>query len=116
MPDVTIDTFKTLFFPKSHEGNAAAESWWTRIHERSRETCQEEVSEWLSNGFKDRGKGLLGQVMQGRSFTTQPETSQVLEPSYDRLKDLDIPVLIANGKVNVHFKLGTANVLTNRRR
>ncbi|KAM6540437.1 hypothetical protein FALCPG4_002153 [Fusarium falciforme] len=94
---VTIDTFKTLFFPKNHEGDAAAESWWSRIHERSTSTCGEEVSQWLSHGFKDQGKGLLGQVMQGRSFTTQPEIGQSSEGSYDRLHALKIPVLVANG-------------------
>ncbi|KAH7144159.1 Alpha/Beta hydrolase protein [Dactylonectria estremocensis] len=95
--DATIDTFKTLFFPKNREGDAAAESWWSRIHERSRETCGEEVSQWLSHGFKDQGKGLLRQGMQGQSFTTQPETGQSLEGSYDRLQDLKTPVLVANG-------------------
>ncbi|KAM0540861.1 hypothetical protein ACHAPJ_013473 [Fusarium lateritium] len=95
--DVSIETFKTLFFHKNREGNAAAEAWWARIHERSTSTSGEEVSQWLSYGFKDQGKGLLGQVKQGQDFTEKAETSQGPEGAYDRLSDLKMPVLVANG-------------------
>ncbi|KAJ3541553.1 hypothetical protein NM208_g4547 [Fusarium decemcellulare] len=98
--DVTIDTFKVLFFPKNREGDAAAEAWWARIHERRMSTSGEEASEWLSQGFKDQGKGVLGQATQGRNFTTKGDTSQGAEGAYDRLPDLKIPVLVANGSVS----------------
>lgn len=98
--NVTIDTFKTLFFPKTRVGNIAAESWWARIHERNVATSGEQASEWLSSGFKDQGKGLLAQVDQGRNFTQQ-ETSQGLEGAYHRLESLNIPVLVANGHVSL---------------
>lgn len=97
--EATIDTFKTLFFPNNREGDTAAEAWWARVHERSASTSGEEVSTWLSQGFQDQGKGLLAQVTQGRKFTGQAETSQGADGAYDRLKDLRIPVLVANGSV-----------------
>lgn len=98
--DVDIDVFKTLFFPKNAEGDAAAEAWWTRIHERSAETSGEEASLWLSSGYKDDGKGLMGQVTQGHDFTESPEKSKGEDGAYDRLPDLKIPVLVANGSVS----------------
>nr|RBR01095.1 hypothetical protein FVER53263_10588 [Fusarium verticillioides] len=95
--DVDINVFKTLFFPKNPKGHAAAEAWWSRIHERSAETSGEEASLWLSSGYKDGGKGLMGQVTQGHDFTESPDKSKGEDGAYERLSDLKIPVLIANG-------------------
>ncbi|EMT68746.1 Alpha/Beta hydrolase protein [Fusarium oxysporum II5] len=95
--DVDINVFKTLFFPKNAEGDAAAEAWWSRIHERSAATSGEEASLWLSSGYKDGGKGLMGQVTQGHDFTESPEKSKGEDGAYERLSDLKIPVLVANG-------------------
>ncbi|KAG4262772.1 hypothetical protein FPRO03_10135 [Fusarium proliferatum] len=95
--DVDINVFKTLFFPKNAAGDAAAEAWWSRIHERSAATSGEEASLWLSSGYKDGGKGLMGQVTQGHDFTESPEKSKGEDGAYDRLPDLKIPVLVANG-------------------
>ncbi|CCT75912.1 uncharacterized protein FFB20_00756 [Fusarium fujikuroi] len=95
--DVDINVFKTLFFPKNAAGDAAAEAWWSRIHERSAATSGEEASLWLSSGYKDGGKGLVGQVTQGHDFTESPEKSKGEDGAYDRLPDLKIPVLVANG-------------------
>ncbi|RBA18328.1 hypothetical protein FPRO05_10623 [Fusarium proliferatum] len=95
--DVDINVFKTLFFPKNAAGDAAAEAWWSRIHERSAATSGEEASLWLSSGYKDGGKGLMGQVTQGHNFTETPEKSKGEDGAYDRLPDLKIPVLVANG-------------------
>ncbi|KAK0385454.1 hypothetical protein NLU13_7930 [Sarocladium strictum] len=111
---VTLDVFKTLFFPNNREGDAAAEDWWARIHERSPSSISnttadepEEVSEWLSQDFTDQGKGLLAQVSQGRQFTGQASTSLGIDGAYDRLKDLQIPVLVANGSND--YMIPTAN-------
>ncbi|KAF5563895.1 nadph2 dehydrogenase [Fusarium phyllophilum] len=95
--DVDINVFRTLFFPKNAEGDAAAEAWWARIHERSVATSGEEASLWLSSGYKDGGKGLMGQVAQGHDFTESSETSKGEDGAYDRLSDLKIPILVANG-------------------
>jgi pimeloyl-ACP methyl ester carboxylesterase len=98
--DVDINVFKTLFFPKNAEGDAAAEAWWSRIHERNASTSGEEASLWLSSGYRDGGKGLMGQVTQGHDFTESREKSKGEDGAYDRLLDLKIPVLIANGSVS----------------
>ncbi|KAF4442072.1 nadph2 dehydrogenase [Fusarium acutatum] len=95
--DVDINVFKTLFFPKNAEGDAAAKAWWSRIHERSAATSGEEASLWLSSGYKDGGKGLMGQVTQGHDFTESPEKSKGEDGAHDRLSGLKIPVLVANG-------------------
>jgi hypothetical protein len=99
--DVTIDVFKTLFFQKNPEGDAAAEAWFRRIHERKESTCGEEVSEWLSSGYKDQGKGIKGQATQGHNFTMSADTSRGEEGAYDRLPEIKIPVLVANGNVSI---------------
>ncbi|KAF5642403.1 nadph2 dehydrogenase [Fusarium tjaetaba] len=95
--DVDINVFKTLFFPKNAEGDAAAEAWWSRIHKRSAETSGEKASLWLSSRYKDGGKGLIGQVTQGHDFTESAEKSKGEDGAYERLSNLKIPVLIANG-------------------
>ncbi|KAJ4128020.1 hypothetical protein NW768_008304 [Fusarium equiseti] len=105
--DVNIDVFKTLFFHKNPEGDAAAEAWFRRIHERKESTCGEEVSEWLSNGYKDQGKGIKGQATQGHSFTMSADTSRGEEGAYDRLSEIKIPVLVANG--NNDYMIPTSN-------
>lgn len=98
--DVNIDVFKILFFHKNPEGDAAAEAWWGRIHERKGSTCGEEVSEWLSSGYKDQGNGIKGQATQGHTFTLSAETSRGKGGAYDRLSEIKIPVLVANGNVS----------------
>ncbi|RFN49903.1 hypothetical protein FIE12Z_5802 [Fusarium flagelliforme] len=105
--DVNIDVFKTLFFHKNPEGDAAAEAWWGRIHERKESTCGEEVSEWLSSGYKDQGKGIKGQATQGHTFTMSADTSRGEEGAYDRLSEIKIPVLVANG--NNDYMIPTSN-------
>jgi pimeloyl-ACP methyl ester carboxylesterase len=101
----TVDTFKTLFFPKNREGDAAASSWWARIHERSEATSGEQATTWVSDNYADQGKGLKAQVMAGQAFTSSKETSDGLDGSYDRLKGLAIPILIANGHVSLSTTL-----------
>ncbi|CAG7563445.1 unnamed protein product [Fusarium equiseti] len=105
--DVNIDVFKTLFFHKNPEGDAAAEAWFRRIHERKESTCGEEVSEWLSSGYKDQGKGIKGQATQGHIFTMSADTSRGEEGAYDRLSEIKIPVLVANG--NNDYMIPTSN-------
>ncbi|KAJ4017682.1 hypothetical protein NW752_001591 [Fusarium irregulare] len=105
--DVNIDVFKILFFHKNPEGDAAAEAWWGRIHERKGSTCGEEVSEWLSSGYKDQGNGIKGQATQGHTFTMSAETSRGEGGAYDRLSEIKIPVLVANG--NNDYMIPTSN-------
>jgi pimeloyl-ACP methyl ester carboxylesterase len=97
--DADIETFQQLFFLKNKEGRAALEQWWVRIHERSATTSGEEPATWLSYGYADGGKGIQAQSKQVSAFK-DIATSQGLEGSYDRLGELNIPVLVANGKVS----------------
>ncbi len=97
--DITITAFQTLFFPKTKAGQFACEQWWARINERTSAASGEAITTWLSNGFLDQGKGLLGQVAQSNAFAN-PETSQGAEGTLGRLGELKIPVLVANGHVS----------------
>lgn len=98
-PDAELSNLKVLFFPHNAVGEKAAEEWWTRIHERNESTSGEVPTEWLSQGFKDGGAGMKAQVDALEKWSN-PETSRGLEGSYDRLEQIDIPVLIANGSVS----------------
>jgi pimeloyl-ACP methyl ester carboxylesterase len=98
VPEPNINTFKTLFFPQNSAGDAAAVSWWARLQERSTATCGEELSQWLSSGHKDKGKGMMAQVAQLQNFA-QAETTKGLEGAYERLHELKMPILVAQGYV-----------------
>ncbi|KAL7918623.1 Alpha/Beta hydrolase protein [Trichoderma austrokoningii] len=95
-PDAELSNMKVLFFPQNPVGDKAAEEWWARIQERNEATSGEVPSEWLSQGYKDGGAGLKAQVNALEKWS-DPETSRGLDGSYDRLEQIDIPVLIANG-------------------
>ena len=96
--DVGVDAFKVLFFPRDREGDAAAESWWDRIHERG--VAAAATATWLSDGYADGGVGLRGQSEQIGKWGSE-EGSQGLDGSYARLGGLGIPVLVVNGSVSV---------------
>lgn len=96
-PEITLETFQTLFFPKTRAGRIASEQWWARMNERGPGTSGEEVSSFLSTGYADGGKGLNAQVAQTVSFL-DPGTSTGRDGAYGRLGELVMPVLVANGK------------------
>lgn len=98
-PDPAVSNLKVLFFPHNSVGDKAAEEWWARIQERNESTSGEVPSEWLSEGYKDGGVGLKAQADALEKWFHQ-EKSRGLEGSYDRLEQIDIPVLIANGSVS----------------
>lgn len=98
-PNITLEIFQVLFFPNTREGKLASESWWQRIHERNVSTSGEEPSKWLSEGYADGGNGVKAQGQLIQAFKVV-ETSQGVEGSYDRLAQLDISVLVANGHVS----------------
>jgi pimeloyl-ACP methyl ester carboxylesterase len=97
--DVSVDTFKELFFAHNAKGEKAAEEWWARIQERNEKTSGESPSEWLSQGYKDGGAGIQNQGTAMQLFSS-PETSSGEDGSYSRLEGLNIPVLVANGSVS----------------
>lgn len=98
VPEITVETFQTLFFPKTREGTFASEQWWARINERGPATSGEERSDFLSTGYVDGGKGIKAQGSQ-LSTGANLETSKGLDGAYGRLEELKMPVLVANGKV-----------------
>jgi pimeloyl-ACP methyl ester carboxylesterase len=99
--DADLASMKVLFFPQNPVGEKAAEEWYARIQERNESTSGEVPSGWLSEGYKDGGAGLKAQADALEKWGN-PETSRGLEGSYDRLEQIDIPVLIANGSVSDH--------------
>lgn len=99
---IDLENFKELFFAHNSVGNRAAEQWWSRIAERNEATSGEVPSQWLSYDLNDGGFGMKN---QGSSLELwfKRETSQGLEGSYDRLNQIKIPVLIANGSVRYYL-------------
>ncbi|KAL6906612.1 Alpha/Beta hydrolase protein [Trichoderma evansii] len=106
VPDIELSHLKVLFFPHNAVGEKAAEQWWARIQERNESTSGEVPSEFLSTGYKDGGVGLKAQGEALEKWFNR-ETSSGLEGSYDRLEQIDIPVLIANGSDD--FMIPTLN-------
>ncbi|KAI0127889.1 Alpha/Beta hydrolase protein [Xylariales sp. AK1849] len=94
--ELPLKNFQVLFFHETREGVNASEAWWDRIHERTQASSGEELSEWLSLGYVDDGKGIQAQSEQLKLFQS-PESTQGLAGSYQRLGELDIPVLVSNG-------------------
>lgn len=107
--DVGLETFKVLFFPRTEEGEAAAEAWWGRIHEREAVMKGgEEVATWVSQGYEDGAEGLKAHGSQVGTWAGR-ETTQGREGSFERLGGLGVPVLVANGHVSF-FLMGRAGV------
>lgn len=98
--DVGLETFKVLFFPRTEEGEAAAEAWWVRIHEREvAMEGREEVATWVSQGYVDGAEGLKAHGSQVGKWAGK-ETTRGREGSFERLGGLGVPVLVANGHVS----------------
>lgn len=98
--DVGLETFKVLFFPRTEEGEAAAEAWWVRIHEREvAMEGREEVATWVSQGYVDGAEGLKAHGSQVGTWAGR-ETTRGREGSFERLGGLGVPVLVANGHVS----------------
>jgi pimeloyl-ACP methyl ester carboxylesterase len=98
-PEIALEHFQVLFFPKTIGGTKASESWWDRIHERNPATSGEEVADYLSKGHADGGKGVAAQMGQAIGFQNA-EVTQGLGGSIARLHELKMPVLIAQGHVS----------------
>lgn len=97
--DLTVDEFKALFFPRNEVGEEACEKWWSRLKERNEETSGEAPTNWASQGFEDGGIAMQAQGTAYAAFQ-DPEKSRGLDGSYDRLRELHVPVLVAQGSVS----------------
>ena len=105
--EVDIETFRTLFFPKNREGEIALQAWWERIHERKGGDDDDgvvAVATFVSQGYADGAEGLRSQGEMIAKWAT-PDASRGLDGSYDRLGELGIPVLVANGNVSISLSL-----------
>ncbi|TAQ91081.1 hypothetical protein B7494_g654 [Chlorociboria aeruginascens] len=93
-PTLTVDAFLWLFFGPSAASQAAGRAWWSRIHERTKETSGEDRVGYVSEGLTEDRAGVLALV---EAFTKADDRAFAAEGSYDRLGEIDVPVLIANG-------------------
>jgi pimeloyl-ACP methyl ester carboxylesterase len=96
---VAVSDVEVLFFSPSREGKCAAEGYWSRLHERDLASSGEERIQYLSHDLIDGGAG-MGKMLNALVEWATPDTSQELKGSYNRLADLKIPVLVANGHVS----------------
>lgn len=96
VPEPDYDsTFSKLFFYPSATSQSAGRAWWARVHERDEDTSGEPRSEVVSYKYLDGGAGVKAMVAAGQAFRDPARCS---EGSYDRLNEITIPVLVANGK------------------
>ncbi|KAH9221350.1 Alpha/Beta hydrolase protein [Leptodontidium sp. 2 PMI_412] len=96
--DLTLESIQYLFFKLTKTSEAAGRAWWDRIHERTRETSGEERVSYVSDGFTDGGAGMMDLIT---AMQAAGDPANAAEGSYDRLGDIKIPVLVANGYENV---------------
>jgi pimeloyl-ACP methyl ester carboxylesterase len=94
---LTVDEFKTLFFQHRPD---EADSWWKRLEERD---ADEEPSDWASQDLRDQGKAMQAQGQAYAAFQSS-DTSKGTAGSYDRLAELRMPVLVAQGSVSPSAK------------
>jgi hypothetical protein len=94
--------FEELFFPKNEVGQKAAEDWWARINERSEKSSGEKPSDWGSQGFADGGVAIKAQGEAYAKFLSE-EGSKGDDGSYDRLSEMKMPVLVAQGSVGARL-------------
>ncbi|KAK3112960.1 hypothetical protein LTR53_010223 [Teratosphaeriaceae sp. CCFEE 6253] len=102
VPDLKVEHFKSLFFPRTPAGEKAAEEWWARTAERNERTSGETPMDWASQGLKDDGKAMMAQGQAYGAFQ-KAESSRGEDGSYDRLGELDVPVLVAQGSDDYMF-------------
>lgn len=83
-----------LFFKENEKSQAAGKAWWKRIHERTIETSGEERLKYLSEGLQDDGAGMMALIT---AMVKGQDVANRAVGTYDRLGELDGPVLVANG-------------------
>lgn len=92
--EIPLSSFQYLFFKPTPTSIAASEAWWARQHERTLETSGEERVGYVSEGFADGAKGMMSLI---EAFKHAGDPANVELGTYARMKDIDIPVLVANG-------------------
>ncbi|KAH7313083.1 Alpha/Beta hydrolase protein [Rhexocercosporidium sp. MPI-PUGE-AT-0058] len=92
--DLTLEGFQYLFFNPTKTSEAAGRAWWDRIHERTAETSGENRVQYVSEGFTDGGASMMNLIT---AMQAAGDPANAAEGSYDRLGEIKIPVLVANG-------------------
>jgi pimeloyl-ACP methyl ester carboxylesterase len=92
VPD--LDNFQSLFFEPTETSQAAGRRWWDRIHERNKESSGEERKGYVSEGMMDGGAGMMASIA---ALTKAGDVANAAEGTYNRLADIKIPVLVAQG-------------------
>jgi pimeloyl-ACP methyl ester carboxylesterase len=90
----TVQSFLNLFFKPSETSQAAGHAWWARIHERTKETSGEDRVGYVSEGMTDGGAGITALV---EASAKAADIANAKDGSYDRLGEIKIPTLVANG-------------------
>ncbi|KAF2116695.1 Alpha/Beta hydrolase protein [Lophiotrema nucula] len=110
-PMLPFESFHTLFFSPDEVGRKACLKWWARLKERNEQTSGEKISPWVDEGYTswDDAKAIHAQASQLSTFDTA-DTSVGNEGSFDRLKEWEGPVLVANGSDD--FMVPTINSFT----
>lgn len=93
-PDVAVENMLVLFFKETKTSEAAGRAWWDRIHERTKETSGEDRVGYVSAGYADGGAGINALV---EAMTKAADVKYADEGSYNRLGDIKVPTLVANG-------------------
>lgn len=91
---LTVQNFLNLFFKPSETSQAAGKAWWDRIHVRTKETSGEDRVGYVSEGMADGGAGITALV---EAFAKAGDIANAKDGSYDRLGDIKVPTLVANG-------------------
>ncbi|OQO01188.1 hypothetical protein B0A48_13431 [Cryoendolithus antarcticus] len=93
---LTWEHFHTLFFPHDDAGKEATQAFWKRLQERTKGSSGEDLTDWASQGGADGGAAIKAQGQAYGAILT-PETSKGREGTYDRLGELRMAVLVAQG-------------------
>jgi len=97
-PVPALDDFQYLFFEPTETSQAAGRRWWDRIHERNKESSGEDRKGYVSEGMTDGGAGMMALIA---ALTKAGDVANAADGTYNRLADIKIPVLVAQGQRDI---------------
>jgi len=103
-PMLLKDDLLYLFFELSEKSKAAGCAWWNWIYKRTKEISGEVEVGYISECMKDGGAGMMDLIA---ASTKAGYAANAAEGTYNRLRDIKIPVLVAQGHREV--MIPTAN-------
>jgi pimeloyl-ACP methyl ester carboxylesterase len=100
-----LESMKILWFYPSESSRAAADEWWVRVHERTKETSGEERDTFVKGAgllaqktALGKWKGGEGEIHMWTLWVNYPYLLTLTPGSFGRLHEIKCPVLITNGK------------------